>query len=206
MSNITSTPALVKPKLSVRSLRRGGRTASFSLVEVVIALGIVSFALISILGVMSLTVVAHRDAANDTVLTMMTEAAMQEVRNQGFSGLSAYSGYIYFDQYGQITADRYFSGTTGISYEANTTTTGGGTNRGLPALTSFANTVFQTNAVLSTNTMYQCAITTTQVTLPSAAAVSPSLYLVKLTFSWPISAPYSSQKTNIVTASISNPN
>lgn len=44
-------------------------------------MGIVSFALMSILGVMSMTLVAHRDSSTDSIFSIMTETAVQEVHN-----------------------------------------------------------------------------------------------------------------------------
>jgi Tfp pilus assembly protein PilV len=121
----------VKPKLSAPETRCGG----FSLVELVIAIGIVSFALISIIGLVSVTVTTHENSSTDAVFSIMTETALQEVRNYNTAANSLYSGatspysftklasqfpmanpngtpptsakpgYIYFDVDGQITGD-----------------------------------------------------------------------------------------------------
>jgi len=113
----------VKPKLSAPETRYGG----FSLVELVIAIGIVSFALISIIGLVSVTVTTHENSSTDAVFSIMTETALQEVRNYNTAANSLYSGatsgysftklatqfstttgkpgYIYFDVDGQITGD-----------------------------------------------------------------------------------------------------
>jgi Tfp pilus assembly protein PilV len=124
-----SAPPSAKPKLSVPETRCGG----FSLVELVIAIGIVSFALISIIGLVSVTVTTHANSSSDAVFSIMTETALQEVRNYNTAANSLYSGatspysftklatqfsttttgtvtttnpgYIYFDVDGQITAD-----------------------------------------------------------------------------------------------------
>jgi uncharacterized protein (TIGR02598 family) len=110
-------------------MHRGG----FSLVELVIAIGIVAFALLSIIGMVSVTVTTHESSSNDAVFSIMTETALQEVRNYNTPANSLYSGatstytftklatqfsstttgtvttanpgYIYFDVDGQITAD-----------------------------------------------------------------------------------------------------
>lgn len=114
---------------NLKSSGRSSPSRGFSLVEVVLALGIVSFALMSILGVMSMTLVAHRDSSTDSIFSIMTETAIQEVHNYNSPATSLasgtynfnnkllptpigatpsgneYCGYIYFDVDGQITAD-----------------------------------------------------------------------------------------------------
>jgi len=205
MSPTSSIPPRVRPKLSGRN--------GFSLVEVVIAIGVIAFALISIIGVLGISLKAHEDSSVDSVFSIMTETALQEVRNDNTSLVSlaggasgaynfntkfgTYTGYLYFDEDGQITQDaaRKASTTTMPTSIAtpNTTTlstemgidvsqpisynpTNGG-NQGVPLTTKVI-------TGLPATTYYMCTITT----LPaqnSNGTTSASMYLVKLIFTWP---------------------
>jgi len=121
MSNMCSSPPPARRRSSAPDARRDG----FSLIELVIAIGIVSFALISIIGLVSISATTHANSSTDAVFSIMTETALQEIRNYNTpanslsaSATSTYTftklatqfsstkpGYIYFDVDGQITGD-----------------------------------------------------------------------------------------------------
>ena len=216
MSPISSTPPQVKPKLSGPS--------GFSLVEVVIAIGVVAFALISIIGVLGISLKAHGDSSVDSVFSVMTETAMQEVRNDNTSlvplaagaynfnaKFGAYTGYLYFDEDGQITKDaaRTASSTASPTSSSTPSSTIQSTEMGVdvsqPAFFNPANAGNQgvplpakATTGLPATTYYTCTITT----LPaknSTGAASTSMYLVKLTFTWPGNA-----TGRVIFSSISN--
>jgi Tfp pilus assembly protein PilV len=175
---------------------------AFSLVEVVIATAIISFALLGILGVMAASLATHQDAGTDSVLTLMTESSLQEIRNLGFSNINynytnstpVTNYYVYFDSQGQVTAD---GNSSSVDTETSTATAAPTTNS-LPATTAL------TSSTIPSGTVYQCKITPSTVTLASASSTSGSMYRLKLTFTWPAGAP--NPKTNIVNSSISYQN
>ncbi len=220
----------VKPKLSAPETRRGG----FSLVELVIAIGIVSFAMISIIGLVSVTVTTHENSSTDAVFSIMTETALQEVRNYNTSANSLYSGatsgysftklatqfsattgkpgYIYFDVDGQITADSAAtlpnSGGNPVLNASSSTaeSTEMGYNGGSSANKSLPGMPLTLPlSPLPANTVYVCQITVNnQVTLAQATAPTQNMYLVILTFGWPASAAAANQHTRVIVSSISN--
>jgi Tfp pilus assembly protein PilV len=222
-----SAPPREYRKLSGPDSHRSG----FSLVEVVIAIGVISFALLSILGVLSMAMTVHQDASIDSVLSIMSESALQEVRNYNrptnslvsgsysFSKLASFStttpGYIYFDQDGQITADAYWNAktSTGATAPVASTATTQSTEVGINmnGSTYTANngpsgmplTTALAASSLPATTYYTCKITTSQPTLFNGATTT-SMYFVQLTFSWPPGASAANQHTRTVVASISN--
>ena len=219
------------PPASLKSsaLERGD--GGFSLFEIVVAIGVISFALISIIGVMSISMSIHQDSSNDAVFSIMTETALQEVRNYNTPANSLYSGsaytfsklgnftkaapgYVYFDEDGQITADSSWnlSNTAGVPQVTTSTTAA---NQSTEVGVNLGGSTFTANqghsgmpltAALTTipaNTVYACQIAAIQPTLASGAT-TPSMYLIRLTFSWPQSAPVANQHTRVVVSSISN--
>ncbi|MEI8045486.1 MAG: hypothetical protein WCL11_29020 [Verrucomicrobiota bacterium] len=62
--------------------------SAFSLVEVVIAIGLVSFALLSLIGLLTVGLKSSRESAEDTILSLCTGTAQALVRTNGFSGAS----------------------------------------------------------------------------------------------------------------------
>jgi len=58
---------------------------AFSLIEVVIAVGIFAFAVVAIFGLMSVGLRSGRESANDLALGLMTQTVSSVLRVQGFS-------------------------------------------------------------------------------------------------------------------------
>jgi len=87
-------------------LRRCCATASrrgFSLVETALALGVVSFALVSLMGLLSCGLVTFRKAMDFTLETQMTETLIAKARQTTYTGLSGLSGQtFYFDDNGDL--------------------------------------------------------------------------------------------------------
>ncbi len=181
-----SAPPPVKPKLSAPfETCRGG----FSLVELVIAIGIVAFALLSIIGLVSVTVTTHENSSTDAVFSIMTETVLQELRNYNTSANSLYSGatapysfnklatqfstttgkpgYIYFDVDGQITADSAASlpnNTSGNPVLSASSSTAESTEMGYNSGTSANGSkpgmpLTSPLTTLPANTVYVCQIT-----------------------------------------------
>ena len=66
---------------------RGSKTSAFALVEVVIALGIATYILIGIIGLISVGCYTGRASIDDTVLVSMTNRAVSDLRRQDFATL-----------------------------------------------------------------------------------------------------------------------
>lgn len=81
------------------------RRAGFSMVEVVVALGIVSFAMVSIFGLLSVGLIASKQSGSDTVLASM----MAQVTSRLQSGKDAFvvgtPVNYFFDNQGQLQTD-----------------------------------------------------------------------------------------------------
>lgn len=87
---------------------------AFSLVEVVMALGIFAFAICSIMGLMTMSLAADRRSASDTCLAAMSREVFSSLRGLPFSSLPASTNF-YFDVEGSL-----LSGTDGAYYACET--------------------------------------------------------------------------------------
>ncbi len=85
---------------ALRSIR--GRNEAFSLVEVTLALGIVSFAMVTMVGLIPLGLVTLRTAMDSTTESQIVQEIGSQTRLTAFSQLSAqYSGTVfYYDEEG----------------------------------------------------------------------------------------------------------
>ncbi len=91
------------------------RRRAFSLIEVVLALGIVSFALVAILGLMSVGLDSSRDSIDDTAVALLGQDAYNRVRtdvaklyNQSSSSSSATTSFTqsyYYDRDGRYVSN-----------------------------------------------------------------------------------------------------
>lgn len=86
--------------------------SAFSLVEVVIAIGLVSFALLALVGLLTVGLKSSRESGDDTILAVCTETAQALVRAEGFSQLSANTAYadttpdFFFDSTGALLTNQ----------------------------------------------------------------------------------------------------
>jgi len=89
----------------------------FTLLEVVIALGIFTFGIMGMISLLPQTIVTHRQAISNTVLAQITEQLSGEVQMCGPAEFATYNNQQwYFDYQGnQLT-----STSTGIVYRAET--------------------------------------------------------------------------------------
>ncbi len=88
------------------------RRIAFSLVEVVLALGITSFALIAILGLLTVGLDTSRDSIDDTVVSLLGQDAYTRVRadvaklyNQTTPTTPPFTQSYYYDRDGRFVAD-----------------------------------------------------------------------------------------------------
>jgi len=70
--------------------------AGFTLVEIVISLGIVSFAIVALVGLLAVSMGSSRDSAEDTAIATMARQVTAEIRSEKFNNLSMSKDY-YFD-------------------------------------------------------------------------------------------------------------
>ena len=86
---------------------RVGRFGSggFSLVEVVIAIGILSFALVPLVGLLPTGLSTFRNSIDRSVSTQIAQRIINESRQAGFTNLSALQGYRYFTDEGDATTE-----------------------------------------------------------------------------------------------------
>lgn len=87
------------------------RNKAFSLVEVAIALGIVSFALIALLGLMTASLNSGKRAYEDTTIASLTQRVVTEIKTNTFANLAGLDRDLYFTYDGTPVA-----GTDGAYY------------------------------------------------------------------------------------------
>ena len=165
-------------------MRRAGGTSGFSLVEVALALGVVAFALVAIVGLMSISMKSGKDSMDDTLLSAMTTAAISGLRAQHFIDATHLAG-----------ASGVLPGTAATSSTAATV---------LPI------EYFDDSGTLlssASNALYQCTMT---LQPDGATAGAPdangnqavNMVRVSLAFAWPIAAAGNLPNVRIVTSSI----
>lgn len=77
------------------------RESAFSLTEVVIAIGIISFVLMAIIGLFFMGLQTARESAEDTNLALMTQQINAWSRTQTFTNLTASNRTFFFDAMGE---------------------------------------------------------------------------------------------------------
>lgn len=81
------------------------RRAGFSMVEVVMALGIVSFALVSIFGLLSVGLMASKQSGSDTVIASMSAQITSRLQSGKDTITVGTPLNYYFDNQGQLQVD-----------------------------------------------------------------------------------------------------
>lgn len=154
--------------------------AGFSLVEVVLAIGVFATAIIAIIGLLPIVMTSDKGAITDTALAQMTTTATTILRNQGFAAVSTNSAY------GDTTPDMYFNIDGNISLNSN----------GVP------------NTSPQKDSLYSCTVicispSVTTGTSASTVATKNMVYL-QIQFQWPVMAPSGHQSLRIVNTSLAN--
>ena len=161
--------------------RRKAGLHSFSLVELVIAIGIASFVLISLLGLMSY--------AGQTVQQADKYTRLASVASQTLATLATY-------QFASGPYGRYATVGAGSGFPANYTQTNYFTFEGLP-----------TNSVNGTTIYYQVNIAdpyTAWALLPYRSNGQPLMEPLQISIFWPASSGSPFANTNIIVTSILN--
>ena len=139
---------------------------AFSLVEVVLALGVASVALVAVIGLMGVAVNTSSSAGNDTLLVAMTNGVLNDLRSAEFDSLWK-------------DVPRNFKNVA-VSTGAAVDSTYYFSNEG--ALVPAA-------SAADFSTQYQCVVKKTPDPASQVAAGKPfNLMKLQLTFTWPVSA------------------
>ena len=175
----------VKSKFCVN--KRGCR--AFSLVEVVIAIGIFAISVLTILGLLSVSMEANRSASSDTQVALMAERTYSMLESLGFQNVS--------------TNKLFASGASPSLYFDVT---------GKPLVTS-TNTIlfgYPTPAnALAAGALYSCTVTTNTTPLSfgystGSSPPSTNLISIQMQFAWPAAAPTANQTVRVVNATMGN--
>lgn len=155
-------------------MKRLRKKSAFSLVEVVLAMGVASFALTAMMGTLSLGLGSSKASTDDTVRAVMVSDIVGGLRRQRFVDAQSYvqaAPAIYFDVYGNRLKNPAGTGD-------------------LPR-----------NDAIAAGAIYQCTQTAVADSDTSSANGDPNLLRVALTFAWPAAA-ITPANTKVVHATI----
>lgn len=143
----------------------------FTLIEVVMALGIFAFAIIALFGLMSVGLRNSRESGEDLALGLMTQTVVTALHSEGFASVqqnpmyaSATSPALYFDLDGKLIVDA----------------------SGHPVTT------------VPADGAYACAV---QRSSPTNLNTDKTM-LLRLEFSWPLSAPVANRQKKAILTSL----
>ncbi len=83
----------------MKRARRAPAPRAFSLIEIVLALAVISFALLAVFGLISVSLKADRESSSDTVMVGMRRSVMGDLRTGTYANLPELK-YYYFDSDG----------------------------------------------------------------------------------------------------------
>ena len=168
-------------------MRTSSNPKAFSLIEIVIALGVVSFAIISMFGLLSVGLSAGRTSLNQTVITEASRHVLSSLQQQTLSqvkienSLASDLSAVTLETYKQI-GEVYFDVNGTRLQDAN------GVDLGR-------------SEALQNQAIYRCIVSAKLVDpqlsgTSGGAAVGSNLWTLKLTFDWPA---HLTKPTNTVT-------
>jgi uncharacterized protein (TIGR02598 family) len=159
------------------SLRRSRRNIAFSLVEVVLALGIFSFVIVVILALIPISIRSSKGASDDMALSLMIQATTASLHKAGLPTLAALTP----------------NGTTNYYFDANGR-----------MLSSAAGALYGCTAKpISPANFYVAPQYSTNSTYVQLLKSTNFIY-VWLQFSWPLSAPTAAQQKTVMVTTIGN--
>ena len=150
--------------------------AGFSLIEVVLALGITSFTIISIIGLLSFGLQNSRESAEDTNLALITQTTTSLLRSQPFTNILNSATFAT----NNTNANYFFDVTGDLTRDAT----------GAPATVPNADSLF--------------ACTLARRTPPLATPGTTNFIYLQYRFTWPLSAPATNRKEKIGLISLAN--
>jgi len=167
---------LARSKSFVHDPRSIHQQAAFSLIEIVLALGVFVFAITAILGLMSIGSNSDLAAATDTSLASMAQYVDSYVRHQGFSAVSGTNVIT-----GVTTAAPYPPGNSHPNFYFDVS----------------GNVIVNSNGIPDTtgtipNSVYSCTVSITPVasgvTVPATGLKTNNLLFLRYDFRWPVTA------------------
>jgi uncharacterized protein (TIGR02598 family) len=119
--------------------RRRRSTAGFSLVEVALAMGIVAFAFIPLLGLVPMGLNTSRQAIDTTIQAQIVQYMTDQAQQTNFSSLSGLASATptCFDAYGNVTTASAAVYKASYSAPVNTVLPGGATTQTLDTITIY---------------------------------------------------------------------
>jgi uncharacterized protein (TIGR02598 family) len=107
-------------------MRAPGLHRGFSLIEIVLAIGVMSFAIIAILGLLSISFSSSKGSVDESLISAMARQVVASLQQQRFSGNTLFTNVTsgsdskvltnYFDANGEI-----LTGSTGALYQCDVT-------------------------------------------------------------------------------------
>lgn len=152
-----------------------GSEFAFSLVEVVIAIGLVSFALLALVGLLVTGLKSSRESGEDTSLAFCTETTQALLRAEGFAEVSTTTAYAP----GDSTPDFFFDSSGNLQADS----------AGVPL------------DIQNADSLYGCIVTRSA---PLQSQATTNLLVCQLKFTWPLAAPATNRQQRIVPASLAN--
>jgi uncharacterized protein (TIGR02598 family) len=95
------------------------KLSGFSLVEVTLAMGIIAFALVAVLGLVPPGLSTFRKAVTTSIGTQIVQQVVSDIRQTDFDSLSTQPAWRYFDDQGQEYASVQTTGTGRVIYHVN---------------------------------------------------------------------------------------
>jgi len=149
--------------LTKAARRASRRKGGFSLVEVVIAMGIIAFALVPMLGLVPMGLVTSRQAIDTTIEAQIVQQMTGQAQQTDFSSLGtmASTTVTWFDANGNVTTAANAIYKASFSAPANTTLPGGTSTTRLDTITIY---------ILSTRSVGGMAASTTTDLINNSAS------------------------------------
>jgi len=189
------------PRLSPNSLRSRG----FSMIEIAIALGVIGFALVAIVGILPIGLNVQRDNRAETIINQDATYWLEAIRN-GAQGIEDLAGYVEQIVLANDPSNPYVFGTGGLG--AHQYAHGSNVISLLTQPYSGTNVTLYVHAISGAagekgsevGFTYRMVVDIISATDPAIAGTfnkpPPTLYDVRLAFSWPVTQPNVPPKTS----------
>lgn len=149
----------------------------FSLVEVILAIGVIAFSMVGVLSLMTLSANSSRESSQDTAFALMTQTTLSKLRYRGFAAISS-PALPAKGTLDDATPDFYYDSTGRMALKADGTE----------------------DTVAHADSIYGCTVTRYT---PVYQASTNFIYL-RFQYTWPVIAPAANQQKTIVYTGISN--
>jgi len=185
------------------------RNQGFSLIEIVLALGIISIGLVAILGLVATSINSSKDSKDDTNVALMAQAVSAQIRSIGYTavttGTSSFGisgASVPYNQNYQNTdnnPDFFFDASGNLIRDTNGATVITSSNIPSGTIPLYSCTV-RIKDPNSANFIANSPIANRPTGLPRAP--TGGLIFLQLDFAWPYGAPTANQQHKIVYTSL----